>query len=401
MERNKISRYLAVAGGFLMMALLHSMLQTCFSLFLVPVTEDLGIKRSAFSLCTSIVAMLGFLMSTQMAKWLSGKHAKKIFLLCITGLGLAYASYGLARHPVHLYGSAIFVGLFSCGATSLPISIILTRWFPESSGTVIAIACAGSGIGGSVITPILSDLIAGHGWQKSFGFAGMVMVLFGLLIAVTLLRFPKQEAGGGNEKSLQEKDHTLRSLFRNAYFKIYLIGIFLMGFVAFAGIGQLAACLTDRYSESFSAAVLSFMLICLTPAKIILGLLYDKKGVRFSTFYVQGACVLSMLMLAADLPSWLAWPMAVVFAIGNCCGTVSPPVLTASIFRGKYYGPVLGVVNAACLLGNVVGPLVVSGMYDYFGSYRLAWLLCALFSFVALLCVLVTQKSMACHTPAD
>lgn len=57
MKRYKLSRYLAVTGGFILMALLHPMLLTCFSLFLIPVTRDLGVQRSAFSLCTSIVAM--------------------------------------------------------------------------------------------------------------------------------------------------------------------------------------------------------------------------------------------------------------------------------------------------------------------------------------------------------
>ena len=47
-----------VFGGFIIMALLHSMLQTCFSLFLVPVTEGMGIARTQFSLCTSIVAIV-------------------------------------------------------------------------------------------------------------------------------------------------------------------------------------------------------------------------------------------------------------------------------------------------------------------------------------------------------
>ena len=47
--------FVIVFGGFIIMALLHSMLQTCFSLFLVPVTEGMGIARTQFSLCTSIV----------------------------------------------------------------------------------------------------------------------------------------------------------------------------------------------------------------------------------------------------------------------------------------------------------------------------------------------------------
>lgn len=394
MKSGTFPRYMAVAGSFLMMALLHPMLQTCFSLFLVPVTTDLGIQRSAFSLCTSIVALMGFLFSAQAAKWLSGNNAKTVLLLCITGLGLSYASYGFANRPIHLYISALLVGMFSCGAMSLPISIILTRWFPKSSGTVIAIAFAGSGIGGSVMTPLLTYHIANCGWRKTFLLAGIIVMLMGLLIGCVFLSFPEQQVKKGDHEYLQGQYDALHELYRNIWFRIYLIGIFFMAFVAFAGIGQLAACLTDRYSETFSAAVLSFMLICLTPAKMVLGSLYDKKGIRYGAFYVQGACIISMLMLAADIPVWLVWPMAIIFAVGNCCGTVSPPVLTGALFGGKLYAPILGVVNAACMLGNMMGPLVVSAVYDYLGSYRMAWLLCAALSVAALVCVVAASKNI-------
>ena len=54
METTKKSKFhygfVIVLGGFIIMALLHSMLQTCFSLFLVPVTEGMGVTRTQFSL---------------------------------------------------------------------------------------------------------------------------------------------------------------------------------------------------------------------------------------------------------------------------------------------------------------------------------------------------------------
>ena len=65
--------FVIVFGGFIIMALLHSMLQTCFSLFLVPVTEGMGIARTQFSLCTSIVAIVMMIISPKMGKVLVHK----------------------------------------------------------------------------------------------------------------------------------------------------------------------------------------------------------------------------------------------------------------------------------------------------------------------------------------
>ena len=81
-----------VAGGFLLMAILHSMMQTCFSLFVVPVTTDMGITRSAFGICNTVVMVVTMLLSPYMGKWLAQKRTTLIFTTCIVGLGLSYAS---------------------------------------------------------------------------------------------------------------------------------------------------------------------------------------------------------------------------------------------------------------------------------------------------------------------
>ena len=140
------------------MAVLHSMLQTCFSLFVVPVTTDMQITRSAFGICNTVIMVVTMFLSPYMGKWLAGKNTTKIFAACVFGLGLSYASYALAQNVWHLYMTAVLVGIFSCGAVALPLSIIITNWFQKSRGTAISIALAGSGIGGAIIRALFCPL---------------------------------------------------------------------------------------------------------------------------------------------------------------------------------------------------------------------------------------------------
>ena len=149
--------FVVVLGGFIIMALLHSMLQTCFSLFLVPVTEGMGVARTQFSLCTSVVAIVTMIVSPKMGKMLGQKNTRALFTLCVAGMGLSYASYSLATEIWHMYISAAFVGAFSCGAVVMPVSIIIANWFEKGRGLAMSIALAGSGIGGTIITPILNN----------------------------------------------------------------------------------------------------------------------------------------------------------------------------------------------------------------------------------------------------
>ena len=192
METTKKSKFhygfVIVLGGFIIMALLHSMLQTCFSLFLVPVTEGMGVTRTQFSLCTSVVAIVTMFVSPKMGKLLGKKNTRTIFTLCVAGMGLSYATYSFATEIWHMYISAALVGAFSCGAVVMPVSIIISNWFEKGRGTAMSIALAGSGLGGTVITPILNNLIASQGYSRAFLIFGILMVVIEVPIAFFVMR---------------------------------------------------------------------------------------------------------------------------------------------------------------------------------------------------------------------
>ena len=199
METKKKSKFhygfVIVLGGFIIMALLHSMLQTCFSLFLVPVTQGMGVLRTQFSLCSSIVAIVTMIISPKMGKILGSGKTRLVFTLCVIGMGLSYASYSLATQIWHMYISAAFVGAFSCGAVAMPVSIIISNWFEKGRGTAMSIALAGSGIGGTIITPILNKTIQNSGYSKAFLIFGLAMLIIEVPVALFVMK-PKPEDMG-------------------------------------------------------------------------------------------------------------------------------------------------------------------------------------------------------------
>ncbi len=75
------NRWTVVLGGFVVMALLHSMIQTCFSLFLPSAVTEMGISRVAFSICTSLVAILTAALAPTIGKMLGKASIQERFLL--------------------------------------------------------------------------------------------------------------------------------------------------------------------------------------------------------------------------------------------------------------------------------------------------------------------------------
>jgi Sugar phosphate permease len=411
MEKSKKVFYgwIVVAGGFVLMAVLHSMLQTCFSLFVVPVTTDMQISRSAFGICNTVIMVVTMLLSPYMGRWLAGKNTRGIFTGCVVGLGLSYASYSLAQATWHFYVSAALVGIFSCGAIVLPLSIIITNWFHKARGTAISIALAGSGIGGAIISPILTHFIQTDGWRSSFVIFGIVMIVIEVPVAFLIMRPRPQEMGLAPYGSAEagsagataaaakntETDLPLHELKKHAFFWMYWLGMFILGLVGFGSLGQLAASLTDSYGQGFSAMIISFFLLLLTPAKISLGWVYDKIGPKFGTVYVMGAFAVALAMLLITNSTNLAWVMAVFYAIGICSGTVTPPVVTAATFGSKYYGEIYGFINFAVMAGGALGAPVVAAVYDVTGSYAGAWVSCSVLCIFSI--ALLVQADILCR----
>ena len=61
--------WVMVACGILVMAVTHGIIANCFSLYIKPVTEELGFTRQSFSICqtiTNVVYMLISLLSGRM-----------------------------------------------------------------------------------------------------------------------------------------------------------------------------------------------------------------------------------------------------------------------------------------------------------------------------------------------
>lgn len=395
--------WFVVVGGFIVMALLHSMIQTCFSLFMSPVVAEMGISRTTFSLCTSLVAISTAALAPTMGRLLgSSKYTRKIFIMCIVGMGLSYASYALAREIWHMYISAALVGAFSCGAISMPISIIIANWFKRSRGLAMSIALAGSGLGGSIITPVLTKVIENNGWRAGFMYFGIAMILIEVPVALFLMPTGPSLCGSsaygetdGETVPDGREAIPLKWLRRQPFFYIYLIGMFAVSFVGYGSLSHLAVHLTDVYDIRFSNAIISFFLLILTPAKIALGYIYDKIGARIGTVLVMLCHAVSFLLLQSHGSESMMWFMAVFFSMGISNGTVAPSVVTPLLFGTKNYGVIFGYVYSFCMLGMVLGSPYIALVYDMTGTYTLAWMTCFALCLLSIVCLVYADSR--CH----
>lgn len=404
MAKNKIFYgWWVVAAAVLIMSILHPLITTNWGLYVKPVTQDMGFSRSSFGIISTIIYGVTVLLSPYFGKWLAQKNTQLIQGVSIVGLAASYASFSLAQNIIQFYISGFFMGVFSIGAIALPISIVITNWFVKKRGLAISIALAGSGIGGAIISPIMTKVIQNYGWRTSYLVFAAAMLIIALPMVLVMKKSPEtmglkaygaEEVVASAQKDITSKTQnnmTLNEAKKYNFFWIYLFGIFSISFVGFGSLSQFAAFIADHHGAVFAASILSVFLIIVTLGKISLGWVYDKFGTKIGTIYICVVFALSFVLMLFPDSKPLMYVMAVLYGLGICTGTVCPPVITASMFGSKHYGEIYGFVNLFVYLGGALSVPTVAAIYDKTGSYQAAWLFCIALMLISMISLLYSD----------
>ena len=184
MENNKNSKifygWWVVLGCVLITTTMVPPIMSLSNKFLIQVTTEMNISRGAFTLANTIVQGLGIFISPIVLKNLAKGNMRKIQSISIIGFVLAYASYSLAKSPIHLYMSSFFVGLFYLNSTLIPVSMMVTNWFVEKRGIAMSVTMAGIGLGGTIFSPIVTNLLQNYGWRHTY------LIMAGIILVVAL-----------------------------------------------------------------------------------------------------------------------------------------------------------------------------------------------------------------------
>lgn len=355
--------------------------------FLIPVTKEMNISRSAFSLISTILQALGIFLSPIVAKKMSSGNMRKIQSISVVGFVLAYASYSLAQNVFHLYISAFAVGIFYFSSTIIPVSIMITNWFVKKRGFAMSLAMTGIGLGGFIFSPVVTYLLESYGWRMSYRIMALIVFVIAFPAAAFLLRKKPEDMGltaygAGENLSTSKKSQENASIALSVkestgkpFFILMLVGMFICGFINAAALGQFPPAIQELHGPVVQAAIISLYSLIGCFGKIIIGWLNDKLGIIASTVFgcVTFALIFVFMLMGSNVT--MLYIMALFFGLGMGIGNVSPPLIVARMFSDGRYGEAYGIANSAVQVGLSTGSFAVAFMYDTFGSYTHAWIL--------------------------
>ena len=371
-----------IFAGSVVLAMNMGLRQT-FGLFMEPITLDLGITRTNFSLAiamqnlvwgvlTPVFGILADRFGTGRSVALGG------FLYA---LGIVLMALGDSATSLHL-GSGLLVGIAvsACGYP-LVLSAVARSVSEERRSMALALAASGGSVGQFVLLPISQVMIETLGWQ------GALLILAGcalLVVPMAVVLAGKPAAAASDAGDLTIGGAVKQAAAHRGFLLLnagFLVCGFHVSFIATHLPGYIATCNLAAFVGATALAVIGFF-------NIIGGLATGPLGSRFrknrllSGIYLARAVVIGAFMLG---PKTEVTVIAFSAAFGLLWLSTVPLTsgLVGDIFGPRYMATLFGIVMFSHQVGAFFGAWLGGLSYDATGSYDAVWYISVLLGLLA------------------
>jgi len=379
--------WLVHAGLFLCAALVVGSSSYTFGLFVVPVTDELGMSRATIS-NGYIALLLGVALMSPMVGRLLDKVSAR---LVIFSGGVTYSGglFALTLTESNwLLLLIIFIpvayGYTACG--TLAINTVIVRWFRRRRGTALGIMAVSTSAGGFLMAPFTATMIENFDWRNALLINSVIVLAAITLMTLLLVRNrplgtetgfdrefqtrPEDSSDTGHNNANDEKNWTYGELVSNRNFWLLTLAIGLMLFCDQAMVTAQVPYFQDIGIELPAAA---FIISCMTASaicgKLLVGYLADRVDLRFVFISIALVHIALQVLYILQPSYWVLLFFATLF--GVAIGGVFPAwsTLLAWLFGTENYGTVLGLMTIITKGMAIVGVRMVGEIYDATGSY--------------------------------
>ncbi|MGB3865315.1 MAG: MFS transporter [Xanthobacteraceae bacterium] len=370
---------LPILIGASIMLTLSMGLRQSLGIFMQPLTRDIGISVSDFTLAIAVQNLAwGFLQP--IAGALTVRYGYRPImvvgsLLYMAGLALMAGAHGLLSIMI---GGGILIGAsLACTATAIAMSVAACAVPETVRSTVLGIVSAAGSLGALLSAPIGQQLSEGFGWRA--GLYGFVVLALLMIPAawyagrVDRIPLPKTTA----EEDIDDVTALMaaKTAFGNASFVVMTC--------AFMVCGMQLVFITTHLPSYLEICGLDPMLSAQTLGVIggfnVLGsLFFGWAGQRWNKFALLGMIyILRSLTLAGYfmLPATSASTLLFGAIMGFLWLGVSPLAAgaIAEMFGLRWQAMIQGLSFMVHQLGSFLGAYGGGLLYDTLGSYTMAW----------------------------
>ena len=362
--RLSISLLLAVVGGIgLWLAVV----------VLPTIQAEFGVDRAGASLPYT-ATFIGFAAGGFVMGRLADRFGITVPIsIAAVALGVGFFLAALSQNYWQFVAAqAVLIGFLGSAATFGPLVADASQWFLRRRGIAVAIVASGNYIAGTIWPPFMQAAIETYGWRATYMAIGIICVVVMLPLAQLLKKRPHFDdtASPANRSGAKGLLPSHPLLFP----ALVLAGLSCCVAMSMPQVHIVAYCADLGYGPARGAEMLSLMLGFGVLSRLVSGVIADKLGGL--TTLIAGS-FLQMLALLFYIPFDGLMSLYIVSAIfGLSQGGIVPSyaLIIRDHFPAREAGNRISTVLTATVFGMALGGWMSGEIYDWTGSYTMAFL---------------------------
>jgi sugar phosphate permease len=355
------------------------------SVFVEPMTRQLGWSRTAISGAVSLGGVLGAIAAPMLGRILDRDGARFVLCAAILTTGLADLSLSLTVSLPMFYVLFCIARMNFAAPFDLGIYGAVNNWFIARRGFAVGIATVGQ-MAGLVTLPLVAQFamqrgfLGKHDWPAGWLAVGCTVLLVGFVpVWLLLVRAPEDvslapdrlsPAANSQRVLAEEPDFTRSEALRTPTF--WLLSLFtLFAYPVQAGVSlHQAPLLIERgLSPGTAATVVSFFSLMSGVSSLAFGLLPRRwpvslKLASVGLFLAMGT---STMLTIRTAPT--AYAGAGLFGLGIGGLLTMLPLAWGDYFGRRSYGAIRGIALTIQVLAQASGPMISGVLRDETGAY--------------------------------
>jgi MFS family permease len=379
-----------------------------FTAFVHPMAKELGWSMALISGAFSLYRLESGI-GAPLAGFLLDRIGPRILVFAgglVWGAGFIYLSQ--AKTVFHFY-AAFFVISFGwtfASGSAVP-SALIGKWFIRKRGRALGLFTAICGFSG-LFVPILTYLIDLYGWQVTLVLMGFFTWVFTTPISIALKHKPEDHGLLPDGKSssstpeapitadhseYREVDFSVGKALRTPSFWILSLTSTTFQLTMSALFVHLVPHLV---SVGIAAQTASMTVMFITLSSVLgragFGWLSDftnKKWLLIATFLLQGIGIFAFSRVY-QVSNLIPFILAYAPSYGGII--VLRAAVAGEYYGRKNFGTIYGVLVGMGTFGGIAGPVIAGFAYDFYGDFRLVFIIFSLVSIFSALLLLFLKR---------
>lgn len=406
-----IRHILVVAAGLLICLGPCGIVYNTWSIFVVPVSSDLGAASSQFTFYITIIYLVGALTAP-----IVGNLMDRLDLRVVLSASVLFVFAGLLLCSFwteiwQFYISGLLEGLGMVALMFLAIPTLVNRWFAVRTGFIIGLCMSMSGVGGALWSLVGGVILAGAGWRTAYLVFAFITLVIALPATLFFVRSYPREVGlqvyglnDDTQDASKVSDERQWGVSASTMFKspaFYLLMLSMGIFNALTVVGNLFASyihhlgslgvagITAESAVLLASSVAACLMVTAAISKVALGALSDKTAV--GALLVACGCGAGSILLM-----WFGASTATIY-VGAVLGGVLyaaidslSPSLTRQISGPRDYTKIYSRVAVFVNIAGAVSATAFAAVAEI--SWEAEWIMALALIATAFICAFVALR---------